>query len=44
VIDVRVEPGYDPNTTRLTTSEGLEAATGEDRGGRDIAHARRRDD
>ena len=44
VIDVRVEPGYDPNTTRLTTSEGLKAATVEDRGGRDTAHGRRRDD
>ncbi|HEX2727627.1 MAG TPA: thiamine pyrophosphate-dependent enzyme [Beijerinckiaceae bacterium] len=32
VVDVRVQPGYDPNTTRLTTSEGL-AGPGGDRGG-----------
>jgi thiamine pyrophosphate-dependent acetolactate synthase large subunit-like protein len=31
VVDVRVQPGYDPNTTRLTTSEGLAAAAGDDR-------------
>jgi hypothetical protein len=41
---VRVEPGYDPNTTRLTTSEGLKAAIGENRGGRNSTHGRRRDD